>query len=176
MIETGRKREILRARAKALATEISAKRSRERVLEAIEFGLADERYAFEARFVREVCPFETLTPVPCTPRFVRGLVNVRGQILTVLDLKEFFGLSEKGITDLHRIVLIQNDEMQVGVLADFIVGSREIPLDSIQHSLPTLTGIRADYLKGVTGERLVILDAARILADPRIVVHEEVKL
>ena len=176
MIEPGRQREILQARAKALATEISAKQNREPILEVIEFGLADERYAFEARFVREVSPLETLTPVPCTPRFARGLVNVRGQILTVLDLKEFFGLPEKGITDLHRIVLIQNDEVQVGILADFIVGSREIPLDSIQHSLPTLTDIRADYLKGVTGERLVILDAARILADPRIVVHEEVKL
>jgi chemotaxis signal transduction protein len=45
---------------------------------------------------------------------------------------------------------------------------------SLQPSLPTLTGIRADYLKGVTEERLVVLDLERILADPKIVVHEEV--
>jgi purine-binding chemotaxis protein CheW len=48
-------------------------------------------------------------------------------------------------------------------------------VDSLQPSLPTLTGIRAEYLKGVTSERLVVLDLARILADPGIIVHEEVE-
>jgi purine-binding chemotaxis protein CheW len=55
------------------------------------------------------------------------------------------------------------------------VGVRSIPVDSLQVSLPTLTGIRADYLKGVTAERLVVLDLERILTDPKIIVNEEVE-
>ena len=117
---------------------------------------------------------EELTPVPCTPAFIRGLVNVRGRIFPVIDLKKFFDLPEQGITDLHRILLVQTADMEFGLLADTIAGVRKIPLAAIQPSLPTLTGIRAEYLRGVTADRLVILDAAALLGDRRIIVHEEV--
>jgi purine-binding chemotaxis protein CheW len=62
-----------------------------------------------------------------------------------------------------------------GILSDAILGVRSIPLDSIQPSLPTLTGIRAAYLKGVTSDRLVILDAGALLADRKLIVLEEVE-
>ena len=125
--------------------------------------------------MQEVCPFKELTPLPCTPPFVLGIVNVRGRILPVLDLKKFFDLPEQGLTDLHRLILVRGNDLELGLLADVIVGVRSIPVDSLQPSLPTLTGIRSDYLKGVTAERLVVLDLARILADPKIIVHEEVE-
>jgi len=141
----------------------------------LEFRLAQERYALESRWVREVCPLKELTPLPCTPPFVLGIVNVRGRILPVLDLKKFFDLPEQGLPDLHRLILIRGNDLELGLLADVIVGLRSIPADSLQPSLPTLTGIRGDYLKGVTAERLVILDLARILADPKILVHDEVE-
>ena len=140
----------------------------------LEFRLAQEHYALEDRWVQEVCPLKELTPLPCTPPFVLGIVNVRGRILPVLDLKKLFDLPEQGLTDLHRIVLVRGNDLELGLLADVIVGVRSIPADSFQPSLPTLTGIRSDYLKGVTAERLVVLDLARILADPKIIVHEEV--
>ncbi|HEX4120753.1 MAG TPA: chemotaxis protein CheW [Verrucomicrobiae bacterium] len=144
-------------------------------LELLEFRLAQERYALEARFVREVSTFKDLTPLPCCPPFVLGIVNVRGRILPVLDLKKFFDLPEKGLTDLHRIILVGDNDLELGLLADMIVGVRSIPAAGLQDSLPTLTGVRGDYLKGVTAERLVVLDLAHILADPRIIVHEEVE-
>jgi purine-binding chemotaxis protein CheW len=166
-------RQILRARAQALA------RHPERVagasLELLEFRLARESYALETRYVREVCPLKNLTPLPCTPPFVLGIVNVRGRILPVLDLKKFFDLPEQGLTDLHRIILVQGNDLEVGLLADVIVGVRIVPVENLQPSLPTLAGIRSDYLKGLTAERLVVLDLARILADPKIIVHEEVE-
>lgn len=165
---------ILKERARGLARETAPRGTAETVLEVIEFGLASERYALAAAAVSEVHPLEELTPVPCTPAFIRGLVNVRGRIFPVIDLKKFFDLPEEGITDLHRILLMETAELQFGLLADTIAGVRKIPLASIQASLPTLNGIRAEYLKGVTADRLVILDAAAILADPRIIVHEEV--
>jgi purine-binding chemotaxis protein CheW len=64
--------------------------------------------------------------------------------------------------------------MRFGILADAIIGVHAIPVADIQASLPTLTGIREEYLKGVTPDRTVILDAEKLLADERIVVQEQV--
>jgi purine-binding chemotaxis protein CheW len=166
-------RQVLRARARALARPPEHAPVAETWIELLEFTLAHERYAVETRYAREVYPLKDLTPLPCTPPFVLGIVNVRGHILSVLDLKKFFDLPEPGLTDLHRIILVRDHEL--GLLADVIVGVRSIPLESLQPSLPTLTGIRGDYLKGVTADRLVVLDLPRILADPKIIVHEEVE-
>jgi purine-binding chemotaxis protein CheW len=166
--------QILRARAKELARIPKPPPVVETSLEILEFRLAQEHFALENRYVQEVHPLKELTLLPCTPPFVLGIVNVRGRILPVLDLKKFFDLPEKGLTDLHRIILVRGNDLELGLLADVIVGVRFIPADSLQPSLPTLTGVRSDYLKGVTAERLVVLDLARILADPKIIVHEQV--
>lgn len=168
-------RHILRARAKALARPSEHVPMSAPLLDVLEFRLAHERYALETRYVREVYPLNDLTPLPCTPPFVLGIVNVRGRILPVFDLKKLFDLPEPGVTDLHRIILIEGGSIELGLLADVVVGVRSIPADSVQPPLPTLTGIRSDYLKGVTAERLVVLDVARILADPNIIVHEDVE-
>jgi len=105
---------------------------------------------------------------------VLGVINVRGQILSVIDIKKFFDLPEKGLTDLNKVIIVNSDSMQLGVLADVILGVREIAEEDIQPSLPTLTGIRAEYLIGVAKERLVVLDARKLLSDGNIVVQEEV--
>ena len=165
----------LRARAQALARPPPHMPAAGTLLEVLEFRLAQESYAIETRYVREVYPLKDLTPLPCTPPFVLGIVNVRGRILPVFDLKNFFDLPEQGLTDLHRIILIGGNEMELGLLADITVGVRSIPADSLRPSLATFTGIRSEYLKGVTAERLVVLDVARILADPKIIVDEEVE-
>lgn len=167
--------QILRARARALAQAPESPAVAGTALEVLEFSLAQERYAVENRYVREVCPLKDLTPLPCTPPFLLGIVNVRGRIFPVLDLKKFFDLPEKGLTDLHRIILVGAGELELGLLADAIAGVRAISAERLQPALPTLTGIREDYLKGLTADRLVVLDLARILGDPKIVVHEEVE-
>ncbi len=113
--------------------------------------------------------------MPCTPAFVLGIVNVRGRILPVLDLKKFFDLPERGLTDLHRIILVRGNDLEFGLLADVIVGVRSAAADSLQPSLPTLTGIREEYLRGIGEDRLVVLDLERVLADPKIIVHQEVE-
>jgi purine-binding chemotaxis protein CheW len=165
---------ILRARARALARAPSSAPAPSSMLELLEFRLASERYALETRHVQDVHPLRDLTPLPCTPPFVLGIVNLRGRILPVLDIKKFFDLPEQGLTDLHRIILVRGNDLELGLLADVIVGVRSIAADSLQASPPTFTGIRADYLKGIGAERLVVLDLDRILADPKIIVHEEV--
>jgi purine-binding chemotaxis protein CheW len=168
--------EILKARARILARP--AKRDDDaqgEILNVIEFRLAQERYAVEQKFVREVYPLKELTPLPCTPGFVLGMINVRGQILPVINVKKFFDFPEAGITDLHMVIIVHTEEMELGILADAVTGVRSIPQNLCQPSLPTLTGIRSKYLKGVTDQHVVILDVPSILNDPKTIVNEEVE-
>ncbi|HVF09987.1 MAG TPA: chemotaxis protein CheW [Abditibacteriaceae bacterium] len=167
--------EILQTRARELAREPERGDVAVEHLEVIEFVLAHETYAIEAIYIRDVHTLRELTPVPCTPPFVLGLINVRGRILTVIDIKQFFGLPQKGLTDLSKVLVIHTADMDVGIAADAVKGVLSIPLKDIQPSLPTLTGIRAEYLRGVTKERLVVLDARKLLSDPKIMVDEEVE-
>ena len=168
-----REKQILKARAKELAREPQSAGVDADWLEVVEFDLAGEGYALPLAQVREVSLLKELTPVPCTPPFVLGIINLRGEIRTVIDLKKFFDLPDKGITDLNKIILIQNDEMQLGILADSIRSVRRVRLDEMQPALATMTGIRADYLRGVTGDRIAVLDAGKILSDSRILVDDK---
>ena len=163
---------ILKERAQALAREPARAESADAGIEVVEFTLAYERYAVASEYVREVYPLEELTPLPCTPAFVLGIVNVRGEILSVIDLKKFFDLPEKGLTDFNKLIVLESEDMVFGILADAISGVRYIPRADIQPSLPTLTGIREDYLHGVTAERVVVLDAEKLLSDEKLIVQE----
>jgi len=168
------KKLILKTRAKALAATPRTE-SNDEYLEIIEFHLASETYGIELRHAQEVSFLKELTPVPCTPAFVLGIINAHGRVLSVIDLKRFFDLPNNALTDLNRVIVIRKDGMEVGILADNIHGVRRILRRDLQASLPTLTGVRAEYLKGITGKGLVVLDVDKLLSDPRIVVHEEPK-
>jgi purine-binding chemotaxis protein CheW len=165
---------ILRDRARELARPATPPAPAGSTLELLEFGLAKERYALETRHVQEVHPLRELTPLPGTPPFLLGIVNVRGRIVPVLDLKKFFELPEQGLTDLHRVILVHGDDIELGVLADSTHGVHDVTAATLQPSLPTLTGIRAQYLLGVTAARVVVLDFDRVLSDPSIIVRQDV--
>ena len=166
---------ILKERAKIYSHELEAKEEEVQYVEVLEFLLAHEMYGVELKYVREVYPLKELTPIPAIPAFVLGIVNVRGEILSVIDIKKFFDLPEKGLTDLNKVIILHSADMEFGILADSIIGVRNILLSEIQTSLPTLTGIREEYLKGVTKEREIILDAGKLLSDKSIIVNENVK-
>ncbi len=156
------RKRILKARAEALGRE-PAKRAEEESVEVVTFLLAHETYGLESRCVREVFPLHELTPLPWNPPFVAGIVNVRGRILPVIDIKKLFGLPEKGLTDLNKVLVIHSGDLELGILADQILAVRPVQLSEIQPPLPTLTGIRQEFLKGITANRLIILDAEKTL-------------
>lgn len=167
------KKKILRKRAELLAHE-PEKRKEGDCIEVVEFLLANEHYGIESLYIHEVYPLKDYTPLPGAPMFVLGLVNVRGRIVSVIDLKKFFDMPDKGISDLNKVIILHDTMMEFGILADSILGTRNIRLDEIQPPPPTLTGIREEFLRGVTQERAVVLDAKRLLTDKSIIVHEEV--
>lgn len=166
---------ILKARARALACESGGEETFAEHIEILEFLLGYENYGIELAWVDETLPLKDLTPVPCTPPFVLGLINVRGRIVSVIDLRMFFDLPEKGLTDLNKVIIVRDGDMEFGILADALVGVRVLPLTDLQPSLPTLTGIREEFLRGVTGDRLALLDMGKIVADKRLTVREEVE-
>jgi purine-binding chemotaxis protein CheW len=165
------KARVLKERARALAKQSKGIEGEGAYLEVVEFMLAHERYALELTHISEVYPLKELTPLPGTPDFVLGIINVRGQILSIVDIKKFFELPEKELTNLNQVIILQSEEMEFGILADEILGTRSIPASAIQTSLPTLTGIREKYLKGVIGDGVVILDGEKILSDDSLLIR-----
>jgi purine-binding chemotaxis protein CheW len=160
---------ILRMRAGALAaTRQRPQVAPDSVIEVAEFLLGNERYGIAVNHIAEISALVDLTPLPCTPAFVLGLINLRGQILPVINLKKMFDLPEKGLTDLNKVVVLRSQGAELGILADAITGVRSIFVEDLRPALPTLTGIRAEYLRGVTDDSLVILDAGRILGDEKL--------
>jgi purine-binding chemotaxis protein CheW len=165
---------ILKVRARALSKEQDQAVAERSFIEIIEFRLAAETYGIESSFVREVYQLKDFTPLPGAPSFVLGIVNVRGQILSVVDLKKIFNLPDKGLGELNKVIILHNGRMEFGILADVVLGTRNVPLDAIQAPPVTVTGIGAEYLKGITVERTVILDVKKILDDEKIIVNEQV--
>ena len=168
------KRRVLKARARELAPAPAEEIKPGAHLEVIAFTLGGERYATEVSCMREVCPAGDLVALPCTPPFVAGILNVRGEVITVIDLKVFFELPAKGLADTTEVLVVQAGTMTFGILADHVSGTRSIPRSEIQPPLAALTGIRAAYLQGITADETIVLDMGRMAADRRLMVDEEV--
>jgi len=161
---------ILHRRALALAAR-AEESDHSADLQVLEFAVGDEVYALETRFVSEVYPVTDLALIPGTPDFVLGVISVRGKIVSVLDLRPLFGLRVRVGVCPDTAIVLRSDSMEFGVAADQIREVKALPLEALQRSLKTLAGASGDYVFGVTPERVVILDAAKLLADPRLVVR-----
>jgi purine-binding chemotaxis protein CheW len=167
-----KKRSILKQRAQALALREKDETAQRESIEIIVFRLAYETYGIETAFVREVYPLKDFTTVPGTPPFVLGIINVRGQIVSVIDLKKFFNLPEKGLGELNKVIIMCNERMEFGILADVVEGTSSVALEEILAVPPSVRGIDEKYLKGVTKEHIVLLKADGILNDRAMIVNE----
>ena len=167
-------RTILKNRAIAMAQVPVQKKEASVIIEVIAFTLVSEIYGIESVFVKEVYTLTDFTPLPGVPSYIFGIINVRGQILPVIDLKKFFNLPEKGLGELNKVIILSNGQMEFGILADVVLGTQSIELEDIQAVPSTVTGIGEKYIKGITKEHTVMLDAERILNDEKIMVSEQV--
>jgi purine-binding chemotaxis protein CheW len=167
------KKRLLKERARTLAQEDVQVYAGLQYLEVVEFRLAGEVYGIETSYIREVYPLKELVPIPGTPPFFLGITSVRGQILSVIDIKRFFDLPDKGLTELDKVVIVRSGEVELGIRADVVLGMWSIPRGDIQPSLPTLIGVRDKYLRGVTRDAVIILDIQKLLADENLIVQAE---
>jgi purine-binding chemotaxis protein CheW len=169
-------RDVLRERARILARPIGSHAGAADHVEFLEFAVTGERYGIEIAYIREVAAVTALTRVPGTPAFIGGVATLRGQILSVLDIGRLFDLPDHGEAAPEKLVVLEGADMPVGILAAAILGMRTVPRSEIETSLPTLTGGRAPYLRGIDRTGVAILDAAALLAAQDIIVGAEVGL
>ena len=167
-------REILRQRAELLKISITEEKIKGAQLKVLEFKLTNESYAIDSNYITSVISLKELTPLPCTPEFILGIINLNGRILAVINIKEFLNLSEKVLTNLNRVILLKYQNIELGILADEIIGNTHIYTDKLQATIPTLKGEKNDYLEGITENRSILLNIKKILTDDIIIINDEV--
>lgn len=167
-------RNLLKTRALAMAREPEQKIGSSATMELLTFSLSTETYGIESAYVREVHPLEAFTPLPGVPSYILGLIHVRRQIMPVVDLKKFLNLPDSGLGELNKVLILHNEEMEFGILADVVYGIQTVDLKDINATPPTVTGIGEAFLTGVTKEGLIVLNASTLLGDQKMVVEEEV--
>lgn len=169
-----KKKMVLKQRAALFSKPLDKETGQGTQLQGLLFMLTDEQYIIDATFVVEVIPLKELTPLPCSPSFILGIINVRGKVLSVINMKTFLGLSEKGLTNLNRVIIIKRSNIEMGILVDEIIGNVIVYPDHLQPVMPTITGARREYLTGITENRSLVFNIEKFLSGSAIIVDEEV--
>jgi purine-binding chemotaxis protein CheW len=129
-------------------------------LKVIVFTLGDEEYGIDVENVRSIERMMPITRVPKTPDFVKGVINLRGVVVPIIDLRGRFGLPQTAATDNTRIIMVSSNEMEVGFIVDSAHDVLDVMRDSIEVPPEVVGGIKAKYLSGVAKmaeDRLLIL-------------------
>jgi purine-binding chemotaxis protein CheW len=163
---------ILAERAKQLTKSTEAQVGE--TIQMVVFQLADEKYGIPTDYVLEVQPLRDVTPVPCTPGFVVGVINIRGSIYSAIDIRSFFGVEKREATESTKVILVNAAGLEIGILADDVKGATSIPTAAIKPPLATQGASKEEFIQGVTKDMLIILNLEAILRDERIIIREEV--
>ncbi|MDI3257247.1 MAG: chemotaxis protein CheW [Kyrpidia sp.] len=141
-------------------------RELDREVKVIVFQLGSEEYGVEVYQVLSIERMQKITRVPRTPAFVKGVINLRGVVTPVIDLRARFGLPEAEYTDDTRIVVVGVNDMEVGLIVDAANDVIDVPLSRIDPPPAVVGGVKADYLRGVAkleDRLLVLLNLDRVL-------------
>ncbi|ASS65696.1 MULTISPECIES: chemotaxis protein CheW [unclassified Paenibacillus] len=148
-------------------------------LKVIVFALGEEEYGIEVDKVKTVERLMPVTRVPKTPAFVKGVVNLRGVVVPVIDLRGRFGLEETESTDQTRIIIVRSGELEVGFIVDRANDVTDINTDDIDLPPAVVGGIQAKYLRGIAktpqGRLLVMLNLSEVLNKNEIVQLEQME-
>jgi len=139
---------------------------KEEALQLVIFRLNREWYGVEITKVKEVIKVGKITYLPSCPEHIAGIVNLRGYILSVTDLKPIFGLPREEPTEKTRIIAIESEIFETGFLVDEVVESIEVPVSKIGPVLLILPAERAKYLEGqckVNDKLIAIVNVEKVL-------------
>ena len=144
-------------------------RSNDPVLRWVTFRLADETYGVNVMQVQEVLRVTEIAPVPGAPHYVLGIINLRGNVVTVIDTRTRFGLDPKEIDDSSRIVIIEAENKQVvGILVDSVSEVVDLRSSQIEAAPNVGTEESAQFIQGVAsveGELLILVDLNKLLTE-----------
>ena len=178
------KKALLDKRAHDLAQVSLQHADRQEDLEVVEFRLGKQSFAIESRFVWEVIRPIFMTRLPEADSYVVGVTNLRGEILTVLDLSEFFGIATKSAGQAAQagggedesvlpVIVLGSVRGEFGVIADEVEQVSILRAGDVLGHPPSLAGRANEYVRGVTAKAQLILDGEALLNDESLIIDQQ---
>lgn len=130
------------------------------------FSLYQEEFGCEITQVREIIKLPSITKLPHVSDYIKGVTNIRGEIIPVISLRKRFGLEEEEETQNTRVIIVEINGSQVGFIVDSVAEVLRIPESAIEPPPRSIAGLKADYLNGVgkvDDRLLILLDVNKIL-------------
>jgi purine-binding chemotaxis protein CheW len=135
-------------------------------VKVIVFRLQNEEYGVEVQQVKSIERLDHITRIPKTPKFIRGVINLRGIVTPIIDLRERFDLEQTENTEGSRIIVVAVNDLEVGLIVDSANDVIDIPLNAIEPPPKVVGGVEAVYLRGVAklqDRLLILLNLNRVL-------------
>jgi len=132
------------------------------------FFLAGEEYGIEILKVHEIIGMRPITPVPRTPEYIRGVINLRGKVITVVDLRMKFGMESKEPTDLSCIIVVQTAGVEIGIMVDQVSEVVDIAPGDIDNTPSFGPEVDTDYILGIgklNDKVRLLLDIDKVLSN-----------
>lgn len=140
-------------------------------IQLVSFQLAQELYGIEITRVREIILISEITRIPQTPACVKGLINLRNNVIPVIDLRVLFSMPEGQQTDESRIMVLQTGNRTVGIMVDAVCEVLRVKKDQIAPPPATVASLGKEYLTGIVRlekQLLILLNIDTILTDENI--------
>ncbi len=137
-----------------------------RIVQLVTFTLDEVEYGVDILSVHEILRFPDITRLPNTPKFIKGVINLRGNVLPVVDVRERFGFPLGTVTDLTRVIVIEAGERQIGLLVDNVSQVIRINTKNIDSPSILIEGVSEEFITGVArlkGRLIVILSVENIV-------------
>ncbi len=138
------------------------------VIQLVTFRLADETYGINVMHVQEVLRITEIAPVPGAPDYVLGIINLRGNVVTVIDTRTRFGLPRAETDDSSRIVIIESEQQVVGILVDSVAEVVELHQSEIDSAPNVGNEESSRYIQGVANREsdlLIVVDLNKLLTE-----------
>jgi purine-binding chemotaxis protein CheW len=145
----------------------------------ISFKVGDEEYGLEILSVKEVIRIREITKLPKAPDFVRGVINLRGDVIPIIDLRAKFGLPVRQYSDMTRVIVVEVDDKLMGMVVDGVSHVIRIRDDQIVPPPTLVGGISADYIRGVgklEEQLIVLLNIGKILTSEEKIELERIQM
>jgi purine-binding chemotaxis protein CheW len=151
-----------------MANAVASAGSNNSLIQLVTFRLGGETYGINVMQVQEVLRVSEIAPVPGAPHYVLGIINLRGNVVTVIDTRLRLGLSTTEVTDATRIVIIEGASHVVGILVDCVAEVVDLPVSEVESAPNVGSDESSRYIQGVAsrdGELLILVDLNKLLTD-----------
>lgn len=149
------------------STLADKRKSTGELLQLVSFKLGNEEFGIDILIVQEINRMLEITKVPKSPVFVEGVINLRGRVIPIINLRKRFGLPEKDKDKETRIMVVNINNRVVGMTVDAVSEVLRLPIDTIEPPPPMVSGIESEFINGVGkigNKLLILLDLNKLLS------------